>query len=181
MRFHTFKSQALLIDVQEKLVPVMANSDFLLSKTKILLQGLQELEIPLIVSEQYTSGLGETIESLKEIIFDDAVFHEKSPFSCAEEESILNNIIVNQRNQIIIFGVETHICVLQTCLDLIEKGYEICVVVDACSSRSTTDKEVAIQRLKQEGVFITTVESILFELCQTSTNPHFKKISQLIK
>jgi len=164
LNFELTKSQAILIDVQEKLFPVMSNKDELLKKTVALVKGLQLLNIPLIVSEQYPEGLGETKSELKRQISDTANFYTKSTFSCLEEERVLKNILVNKRNQVIVFGIETHICVLQTCIDLIKKGHEVCVVVDACASRNVLDKNVAIERLKQEGVFVTSVESILFEL-----------------
>ena len=90
-------------------------------------------------------------------------------------------MISNQRNQIILFGIEAHICVQQTAIDLVSKGYDVCVVVDAIGSRKEKNKELAIERMKQESVFITSLESILFELCKDSKNDAFKEISKLLK
>lgn len=180
MRFEKDKTQAILIDAQEKLFPHMENHQILEQKINILIQGLNLLETPIIVSEQYKKGLGPTLESIEKNL-SNPLYGEKTSFSVAEDQTLLKHIVTNQREQVIIFGIEAHICVLQSAIDLTNKGYSVCVVVDAIGSRSNENKEIALKRLEQEGVLLSSVESILFELCKDSKNGGFKSISSLIK
>lgn len=181
MRLDKENTLAIIIDFQEKLVPVIADYEKIISSSNILIQGLQELEIPILVSEQYTKGLGETVLMLKKVIHESTPIAEKHTFSCLGCEDISSWIQTQKKKQILILGIETHICVLQTALDLLSNDYQVFVVCDCVGSRSMYDNEIALQRLQSEGARLTTCESVLFELTVDSKDSHFKHISKLIK
>lgn len=177
MRIISDESQILLIDVQEKLLNAIPNHESLSSQIQILLKGLEELKLPITISEQYPKGLGKTIPELKNEKFT----FEKSTFSCVDDFKILHRLQSLDKNNIIICGIEAHVCVMQTAIDLKEMGFSPIVIVDCIASRHELNKMVAIERLKQENIKIGTTESILFELCRDSQNSAFKSISNLIK
>lgn len=166
--------------MQERLFPHINNHDQLLSNSKILLAGLKVLDIPIIVTEQYPKGLGSTIKELRNLITDFRPI-EKISFSCCGEENFLKTIQGYSKRNIVILGIETHVCVLQTVMDLIERGYHPVVIEDCVSSRKASDRETALKRMAREGVIITTYESILFELCEVAGTDQFKQISKLVK
>ena len=180
MRLKLENTIAVLVDVQERLLPHISDSEELLSRLDVLLRGLDELGVPIVLSEQYKKGLGETPEVLK-TLFAPALSLEKVTFSCAGNDSFDEYIVVQAVKNVILFGIESHVCVLQTALDLLEQGIKPIIVTDAVSSRNENDKEVALQRMTREGAILTTTESILFELCFSSKNPSFKVISKLVK
>jgi nicotinamidase-related amidase len=171
---------ALVIDIQEKLFPHIDNHDSLQTNCKILLSGLNVLGIPVVVTEQYSKGLGSTIKKLSNLITDfDPI--EKLSFSCCGEKKFLEAVHEYGKRNIIICGIETHVCVLQTVIDLIERGYHPVIIEDCVSSRKPKDRETALKRMAREGVIITTYESILFELCEVAGTDQFKQISKLVK
>ena len=172
--------QALIIDVQERLFPVMDEKKKLEKKLVTLVTGLGILNVPMTLTQQYTKGLGETIPSVKEAV---NAFNpmEKLSFSCCGEPEIMERLGKDHRNFVIVAGIEAHICVLQTVLELLEKGYTPVVVEDCISSRNPKDKKIALQRMRQVGAIITTTESILFELLGRAGGETFKAISNLIK
>lgn len=171
---------ALVIDFQEKLMPVMDKAEALEARTGILLKGLRTLEVPMLFTQQYTRGIGMTIPSLFEAAGEEKYF-DKITFSCMDDEAIRNAVEAGGKKNVIVCGIESHICVLQTCIDLKEAGYTPILVVDCMSSRKESDKEIAILRAQQEGILLTTTEAILFELTRKAGNPTFKEISRLIK
>jgi len=168
------------VDVQERLFPFIANKEELEKNLLILVQGLKLHKIPIIVNEQYKKGIGETIPSLRELI-DDYPHFEKTTFSCCGNKDSLAAIKATGKKIVILAGIETHVCVLQTALDLLEEGLQVVLVTDCVNSRKATDKNIAIQRLVQSGVVPTTYESLLFELTVNSKHPVFKEISKLVK
>lgn len=174
-------TQALLIDVQERLFPHIADNDTLLKKLEILLKGLQILHIPIMKNQQYSKALGETLPELNAILQPENQIFEKRTFSCCDTTHSMQYIQQQHRRCVLLFGIETHVCVLQTAMDLLTHDFQPILVVDAVSSRSLADKEIAIQRMQQAGVILTSVESILFELCRDSLHPDFKAISNLVK
>lgn len=180
MRLETRHVQALCIDIQERLFPHIHQHDDLVDRCSRLIRGLRVLDVPITVTEQYVKGLGPTIPAIREALGDHQA-HEKMTFSCCGVHAIEAAILGSGRNQVLLFGIETHVCVLQTALDLLSQGRTVIVVEDAVSSRSATDKRVAIERMRQHGAIITTVESILFELLGTSGTDTFKAISALVK
>ncbi len=168
------------VDVQERLFPHIANNEELEKNLVTLVKGLQLHEIPMIINEQYKKGIGETIASLRELISDYPHF-EKTTFSCCGQEDGLAAIKASGKKYVILAGIETHVCVLQTALDLLEEGLQPVLVIDCVNSRKESDKDIAIQRLIQAGVIPTTYESLLFELTVNAKNPVFKEISKLVK
>lgn len=180
MRILKEDTMALVIDFQEKLMPVMDKAEALEARTGILLKGLRTLEVPMLFTQQYTKGIGMTIPSLFEAAGEEKYF-DKITFSCMDDEAIRNAVEAGGKKNVIVCGIESHICVLQTCIDLKEAGYTPILVVDCMSSRKESDKEIAILRAQQEGILLTTTEAILFELTRKAGNPTFKEISRLIK
>jgi hypothetical protein len=152
--------------------------------TAVLLRGLQALSVPIIHTEQYPKGLGNTILSLQALLNASdppAPCYEKLAFSCLADPTIAQAIKESGAKQLIIAGIETHVCVLQTVLQALELSLEVMVASDAVSSRSFTDYHQALDRMTQEGARIGSVESILFELLESAENPAFREISRLIK
>ena len=180
MRIKAEDSLFCLVDVQERLYPHVTNKDEVEKNLITLVKGLKVLSIPFIVNEQYKKGIGETIPSLKELVQDYPHF-EKTTFSCCQNEPTMEAITAADKKVVIVAGIETHVCVLQTCIDLLEGGFEVVLVTDCCTSRKQKDTDMAITRLVQAGVIPTTYESLLFELTLTAKNPVFKEISSLVK
>ena len=170
----------LLIDIQEKLVHATRADNEALNASKIF-KASNILNIPTIVTEQYPNGLGSTVEIIKSYYNNDTKIFEKNSFSALNEENIALEIEKSSKKQIILFGIELHICVLQTALDLISRGYEVFIVKNACKSRSDEDFNLALDLLKQKGASIISVEILLFELLETSKHPKFKEVQALIK
>ena len=180
MRILKENTGAIIIDMQERLVPHMNKVEDLHKNMEILVKGLKEFEIPIIVSEQYRKGLGPTVENINEIL-GDSEFLEKTSFSCCDESCLHEKLKSMNKKWMIIAGVESHICVMQTVIDMIEKGFIPVVIEDCVSSRKGNDKRIAIERMRQEGAIISTCESILFELCRYAGSDTFKAISNLVK
>jgi nicotinamidase-related amidase len=180
MRIQKHESIGLIIDMQERLFPHIHQHEILEKNIRILIQGLQLLQIPILITQQYTQGLGQTIPSVAEY-FDDKLYIEKNTFSCCDESNFLAELNRMNKKFVIIAGIETHVCVLQTVPDLVDNGFIPVVVEDCVSSRKENDKKVAIDRIRQEGGIVTTYESILLELCRVAGNETFKAISRLIK
>jgi len=180
MRILKNQTAALLIDAQERLMPHMFQQQDTTKNIITLLQGLKHLNIPLLVSQQYTQGLGGTVEEIRQHLGEHG-FVEKNTFSCCDEPTFLEQLDALGKKFVVVAGVETHVCVLQTVIDLLEKGWIPFVVADCVSSRKEKDKEIALARMRQEGAFITTAESLLFELCRYANNDVFRSISRLVK
>ncbi len=180
MKLKAENSIAILVDIQEKLSPHMFEYEELVKNSQIILKGLKLFNIPIIANEQYPQGLGHLIEPLKNELSEEEI-NEKNTFSCCAVEQTKQKILDSKKSTAIVFGIETHICVLQTCLDLISCGITPVLVVDCCSSRKQKDKDIAISRMIQAGVIPTTYESLLFEFCGCSKHEAFKSISKLIK
>ena len=180
MRINVEDSMFCLVDVQERLYPHMTNKDEIEKNLVTLVKGLQLHEVPFIVNEQYKKGIGETIPSLRELV-DEYPHFEKTTFSCYKNEETVNAIKSLNKRNVIVAGIETHVCVLQTCIDLLEDGFNVILVTDCCTSRKQKDTDMAIQRLIQAGVVPTTYESLLFELTVNAKHSQFKGISSLVK
>ncbi len=166
--------------MQERLYPLVQDHHRLTKNTAILIEGLKAVEIKILVTEQYTKGLGFTIEPLKNLLTD-IDFVEKQAFSCCDEPGFYEELALSGARYVVIAGIETHVCVMQTAIDLLSNGYIPVVAEDCVSSRNLNDKKIAIERMRQEGAIITTYESILFELLRYSGTESFKKISKLVK
>lgn len=183
MRFNIDNTIAIAVDFQERLIPAMYQSEELIDKTSKLIKGLKVLGIPIVFTQQYTKGLGMTDERIQ-IKDEDGYFKyfDKVTFSCCGDSSIQEELKGYNRKNYIVFGIESHICVLQTLVDLLEDE-ETCVylVCDCVSSREKYNKEIALRRAEQEGAYLTTYESILFELLKTAKADQFKEVSKIIK
>jgi len=180
MRISKEHTAGLIIDIQEKLTPHIYKHELISSNITLLIRGLRVLDIPLILTQQYTRGLGETITSISEAI-GNIIPVEKISFSCCDEPVFMKKINQLGKKNIIIAGTEAHVCVLQTVLDLIDNAYLPVVIEDCISSRKKRDKKIAVERMRQMGAVITTYESILFELTRFAGTDVFKQISRIIK
>lgn len=180
MRILKEESAGLIVDIQERLFPHIYEHENIEKNTQILIQGLKILEVPIIVTEQYRKGLGLTIPSIANSLESHESI-EKMSFSCCDNENFEAELERFNKKNVIIAGIETHVCVLQTVVDLIIAGYQPVVVEDCVSSRKERDKNIAIERMRQEGAIISSYESILFELARVSGTASFKAISKLVK
>jgi len=180
MRILKDRSAALIIDIQERLYPFIFENEKLTINVSKLIEGLKIIGIPIFITEQYVKGLGPTIEPVATLLGSHPRI-EKMAFSCCDEPRVMEGIAVTGKENILIAGIESHVCVLQTVLDLTRNGYHPVVVEDCVSSRHENDKRVAIERMRQEGAIITTSESILFELLRYSGTEQFRGISRLVK
>jgi hypothetical protein len=180
MRILSENTIGLFIDIQEKLFPFIQGKEQLGQNLITLSAGLKILKIPLLVTEQYTKGLGFTILPLQNALGDYSAI-EKIAFSCCDEPLFMSSFQKTGKKNVILSGIETHVCVLQTALDLLQAGYQPVVIEDCVSSRKLSDKHTAIERMRQEGVLISSLESILFELTRYSGTETFKAISKLVK
>ncbi len=180
MRILAEDSIGLIIDMQERLYPLITGHDQITKNTGILIEGLKALGIKIMVTEQYTRGLGFTIEPLKGLLHS-IEFIEKQAFSCCDEPRFYEDLALTNPKWVIVAGIESHVCVLQTVIDLLANGFRPVVVEDCVGSRRPNDKTMAIGRMRAEGATITTYESLLFELLRFSGTDVFKKISKLVK
>lgn len=176
MRIEREHTAALVIDFQEKLVPAMYEKEQLIRNAQILLKGLKALDVPMYITQQYTKGLGTSVKEITDAVGDERYF-EKISFSAYHQVKDA----IKAKKYVIVCGIESHICVLQTVIDLCAAGYVPVVVADCVSSRRESDKVVALERAKAEGAIVTTYESILFELLKEAGTETSKKIQQLIK
>ncbi|RMH73106.1 MAG: hydrolase [Gemmatimonadetes bacterium] len=180
MRIYQQDCLLVVIDIQQRLFPHIHQHEELAQRSAKLIQGLKILDIPMIVTQQYTAGLGGTIEPVQNALGEIQPI-EKMTFSCCGEPNVMKALHRIDRKNTLLIGIETHVCVLQTALDLIEAGYQPILIEDCVSSRNPNDKRVAIDRMRGSGVIVSTYESILFELLGVSGTDTFKQISKLVK
>lgn len=169
----------LVIDVQDRLMPVIHEHERILTNVNKLLRAADTLGVKTIVTEQYPQGLGNTCEEI--ILAETTPIIEKINFSCMLSEAVDEQLKLSNTKSLIICGVEAHVCVLKTALEAIDQGYEVHVVADAVSSRTSENKLLALERMRQSGIYITSVEMILFMLMNKAGTDEFKAISKLIK
>ena len=174
------KTALVIIDVQEKLSRVMHEKEKLFENLQKLVKGAKLLNIPIIITEQNPNGLGPTVSEIAPLLTDIKPV-TKFSFSCCGEEPFLRQLEMLNRKQVLLAGIETHVCVYQTAVDLIEAGYEVHTVVDCVSSRTLENKNLALDKMKSEGANLTSVEIALFELLKTAANPKFKELSKIVK
>ena len=175
-------SVLMVIDIQEKLTTAMPKGvrDRVIEQVEVLLTAAEALSVPVLVTEQYPRGLGHTEAALRNKLPPDSPVIEKTQFSSAQVEAVTDALQGMKRKQIFLAGMETHICVLQTALDLLKQGYEVYVIEDAVSSRAKGNQFNALQRLRLAGAVITNVESLLFEWLGDASHPEFKNLAKLI-
>jgi nicotinamidase-related amidase len=171
-------SRLLIVDVQEKLLPLIPVAERLVHNCRRLLDGAKVVSVPAFGTEQYPKGLGRTKAELAERL---GTIPDKLCFSCVPALGWGTAAeLSDDRDQIVVAGMETHVCVLQTVLDLIAGGFRVYVPADAVASRSEMDWRIALDRMATSGATITTVESVLFEWCRQAGTPVFKEIQKLI-
>lgn len=170
------KSCLLLVDVQQKLTPLVKNSEQLVANCGWLLELAQTLEVPRLVTEQYPKGLGHTVEALQ-IFLKNVAVHEKQDFSVCADQSCHTALQSLNRSQIVVMGIETSVCILQTVMQLLKTGQQVYVVVDAVSARHEIDHQLALKRMKKMGATLITKEMVLFEWLRSAAHPKFKELS----
>lgn len=180
MRIVRQNSVGLVIDIQERLYPAMWEKEKFLKNSEILIRGMTELGLPIVATQQYTKGLGETIPEIRAVL-PNMQYVEKRAFSCCDEPALQMKLAEIQARNVIICGIESHVCVLQTAIDLKEAGYNPVVVMDCVSSRKPESIELAKERFRYEKIMMISAEAILFELTRTSEAAEFRAISKLVK
>ncbi len=182
------RSTLVIVDVQEKLYPACLDPVEMIDACCFLLKCANRLSVPVIVTEQYPKGLGHTAKSILDLldngqdVADGGNVIPKISFSCVGAEGFLTKLEDNHgRDQVVVAGMETHVCVLQTVLDLIERGREVFVVADAVSSRKQHDRIFGLERMRDAGAKIVTRESVMFEWLRVAGTPEFKELSALIR
>ena len=168
----------LVVDVQEKLIPLIPGRERIVWNIRRLIDGAKILGVPVVATEQYPKGLGRTVAELAERLESPP---EKLLFSCRECESIFTSLTERGIQKILVVGIESHVCVQQTVLDLLAAGLRIYVAVDAIGARFSIDHETALRRIDSSGAVLTTTEAALFEWCEAAGTPQFKQISALVR
>ena len=178
MLINPSESALLVIDVQQRLLPAMQQSDLIEQNICDLIAVATQLSIPTLYSEQYPKGLGATSDKVLKSLPGSAVRLEKLTFSCAADSDCLEQIREQVPSQVVICGMETHVCVLQTALQLKQLGLEVFVIADAVSSRSEENRQLALERMRQRGVDIVSKEMVIFEWLQQAGTDPFRSISK---
>jgi nicotinamidase-related amidase len=176
-------SQLVIVDLQIRLLAALSEADrgAMVKNTEILLQAAQTLDIPVMYTEQYPKGLGPTVPAILERMPPSVQAMEKTGFSCCAAEGFLKTLRLSGRKQVVLVGQEAHVCVLQTAMELMAEGFHAYVVEDGVYSRSTLRKQNALERMRNAGVVITNLESVLFEWLRDASHPKFKAVSSLIR
>jgi len=169
----------LVIDVQERLTPVMWNFAPVEKYIRALVQGGRDLDVPVLATEQYPKGLGPTIASVRELLPVPPL--AKMHFSCGADREFTSALAATGRRQVIVAGIESHVCVFQTVRDLLDQGYELFVCADAVTSRFEEHRRVALELMRDLGAVITSAESSIFDLLHTAGTPEFKRVSAYVK
>lgn len=174
------RSAVLLVDLQERLVPVMRDRQRLIRRAARLVQGAHLLGVPLLVTEQYTRGLGETVNEISRYFVNPHCIEEKTKFSACIDP-VRTQLELIEAESVVVAGIEAHVCILGTCLDLLEAGYQVFPAWDAISSRRAEDKHAAQERLAMAGAVPTTVETALLEWLGDASDSRFRLMQNLIK
>ena len=174
------QSCLIVIDVQDRLVPAMQAPARVIRNTRTLMTAASRLGIPMLLTEQYPKGLGHIVPELQDLAKDGTVI-EKMHFSCMNEPAFADAFKALGRRQAVIVGMEAHICVMQTGVDLMEQGYEIFVVTDATASRTLESEKACLDRLSADGAGIVTTEMVVFEWLGRAGTPEFKELLKTIK
>lgn len=180
MLLHAERSCAVVIDEQARLLPAMTGADVLVANTQRLLQAAQRLNVPVLASEQYPRGLGPTVPTVAPLLPSGSIV-EKTQFSCVRNPAFANRLRQLGRSQVVLAGIESHVCVLQTALDLLQQHYAVFVAADATASRTRDSHERALARMARAGAEIVTTEMVVFEWLEDAGNPAFRELSLLVK
>lgn len=180
MKIKKENTALLIIDLQEKILSAIDCANEIINNNIKLIKGCQVLNVPIIISEQYPKGLGKTAAPIVELL-DNVAPIEKKEFSCLENFEIKSKLKALGRRNIIVCGIEAHVCVQQTVLDLMDEDLKPIIITNCIASRFKQDKKIAIKRMQDYGADFTTLEGILFELLVSANVPEFKQISTIVK
>lgn len=172
-------SALVVIDVQEKLMPLVVDHARITWNIGRLLDGAAMLNVPAVATEQYPQGLGGTLPELAARV--KAAIPEKLLFSCVECGGLFTQLAERGVHKLLLCGIEAHVCVQQTALDLMAAGFRVYLAVDAIGARYDIDRDIALRRMETSGATLTTTEAVLFEWCEVAGTPEFKHISQLVR
>ena len=170
----------IIIDMQTKLLKAMLHKDEMMENCKKLMAGCKILKVPIFLTEQNPKGLGKTSAALKKVMGEIEPW-EKTSYSCAGIEGFVRQLRTQKLDQLILTGIESHVCIWQSALDLLNTGFQVTVAQDCISSRKQEDFDIALKGMQQEGIALKSTEMILFELLKTCNDEGFKKILALIK
>jgi nicotinamidase-related amidase len=170
----------VVVDVQGKLAQLMHDKEIFFKNIRILIQSAKILNIPILWCQQVPAALGDTIPEIAELLTDNQPIN-KSSFSCCGCEEFNSKLEKLGRRQILLSGLETQVCVYQTAIDLLAKGYEVEIIADAVSSRTLANKDIGLKRIAAEGAKTSSTEMALFEILKTAEHPQFKQIAKLVK
>jgi nicotinamidase-related amidase len=174
------RSALVVIDLQERFRDLIHGMDQVLERSQRLIGFCRQLEIPVLVTEQYPRGLGVTVSEIREACRPFTAF-EKNSFSCAGGKGFLEALRATKRNQVVLCGIETHVCVYQTACDLLRDGFQVALAADAVSSCRPADRELALQRLRHLGADIMGSQMIMFEMLRAAGTPEFKRVAAFLK
>jgi nicotinamidase-related amidase len=170
----------VVVDVQGKLAQLMVDKESLFKNVRILIQAAQVLEIPILWCQQVPEALGPTVPEIAELLAGSKPLN-KACFSCCGDERFTAELNALGKEQVLLCGIETHVCIYQTAMDLMEGGLDITIVADAVSSRTERNRQIGLDRLAAEGANISSTEMALFELLRTARHPQFRQIAKLVK
>ena len=173
-------SAILLVDYQEKFIPVLYDNERIVKNIQLLLAGVNIYCLPIVVSEQVPEKLGKTIDDFKDHL-KNARFFSKKSMSCCGQAGFVEELKSKNIKKIAVCGIEAHVCILQTCLDLLNNGFQVHLLADAITARVPHNKDIAIEKIKSAGAIISSVETILFEIACEAGTEEFKKLQQLFK
>ena len=175
------KTALVVVDIQEAFRSAISDFPLVAARASIAVRGFQILDLPIIITEQYPKGLGRTAEEILFALPDDFEFVEKTAFSSCGAQPFYEKLKATNVSQVVLCGIETHICVNQTAHDLLTEAFEVHILADAVASRFPIDKETALRKMQMNGVVPSTVEMALFELMRDAKHEQFKEIQKLIK
>lgn len=170
----------LVVDIQEKMLAVMAEPERVVENSVKLIKGFKILACPIFVTEQYPDGIGKTVDPIAKVL-EDIEIPDKLSFSCCGIEGLTHSFRSKKIDQVVLCGIESHVCVWQTAMDLLHEEFSVVVARDAISSRKEIDCETTLRRMTAQGIHVATTEMVLFELLEKAGTDEFKKLSKLIK
>lgn len=180
-RLEKAKTALLVIDMQERLYGHVERACEVLHEMKKMVQAFKLMHLPIVVTEQYPEKMGPTVHALREEFPEDQKYFTKTTFSCMAEKSICDQLAAMPQSQFVLIGIEAHVCILQTAKDLVNMGKEVVVLNDAITSRSIYNYSTAIAEMRDCGVRISCVETVLFELMHDAKTEEFRSVTKLIK
>ncbi|MFO1070947.1 MAG: hydrolase [Geminicoccaceae bacterium] len=180
MLIHAAQSLLLIVDLQERLAPAIPGAERIVARTRVLLEAAAIAGVPVLVSEQYPKGLGATLPALAPLPQGSSVL-DKVSFSCWREPKLRSAIESTRRPQIVLGGMETHICVLQTAVDLRDAGLDVFVVADAVGSRTEESRRLGLERMRDRGIDVVDSEMVVFEWAERAGTDQFRALSRLVK